>query len=41
VLQRTGHLGIITRPEEIARLLQAFLRHTTPAHETETRRRIG
>jgi pimeloyl-ACP methyl ester carboxylesterase len=39
VLQRTGHLGIITRPEEISRLLEEFLRHATPAQET--RRRIG
>ena len=38
VLQRTGHLGIITRPEEISRLLEAFLRHA-PAHEE--RRRVG
>ena len=38
VLQRTGHLGIITRPGEISRLLEEFLRHSTPAQET--RRRI-
>jgi pimeloyl-ACP methyl ester carboxylesterase len=25
VLRRTGHLGIITRPEELARLLDAFM----------------
>jgi len=39
VLQRTGHLGIITRPEEIARLMAEFLRQSTAAHEK--RRRIG
>ena len=39
VLPRTGHLGIITRPEEISRLLEEFLRRATPAQET--RRRIG
>jgi pimeloyl-ACP methyl ester carboxylesterase len=39
VLRRTGHLGIISRPDELARVLDAFL----ASHDTgdEGRRSIG
>ena len=38
-LARTGHLGLITRPEELIRMLARFLE--TPAIANETRRRVG
>jgi pimeloyl-ACP methyl ester carboxylesterase len=39
VLARTGHLGILTRPAEAVRLIDAFVHDS--AHDNEERRRIG
>jgi pimeloyl-ACP methyl ester carboxylesterase len=38
-LARTGHLGLITRPQEFARIVAAFLDEC--AHGAPTRRRVG
>jgi hypothetical protein len=38
-LARTGHLGIITRPDELARVLELFLKEADVA--AVERRRIG
>ena len=38
-IARSGHLGLITRPQEFARLVVAFADHT--AHESGARRRVG
>jgi len=38
VLSRTGHLGVITRPEALARLIDGFLADLPPGRE---RRMIG
>ena len=39
VLRRTGHLGIITRPEELTRVLDGFMSCREPSGER--RRSIG
>jgi pimeloyl-ACP methyl ester carboxylesterase len=39
VIPRSGHLGLITRPQEFARLVVSFADHT--AHDAEVRRRVG
>ncbi len=38
-ISRTGHLGLITRPEEFARLVVPFAERA--AHSVDTRRRVG
>ncbi len=38
-LPRTGHLGLITRPQEFADLVTSFLEEG--AHDAPTRRRVG
>jgi len=38
-IARTGHLGLITRPEEFARLVVPFAERA--AHDVDTRRRVG
>lgn len=38
VIERTGHLGVLTRPDEFARLVAPFVQRTS---ERESRRRVG
>lgn len=41
VLERTGHMGTITRPDAFASLVVDFIRRTSPASEVAAARRVG
>jgi len=38
-IQHTGHLGLITRPQEFARLVASFAKSVE--RDADTRRRVG
>ena len=40
-IERTGHLGSITRPSEFARIVVTFAEGAAPQTDTDSRRRVG